>query len=139
MYSLIFLVLLTKFSMASVNVTGYESFPINPTIHETKISLTPNDKFILVIYTNPYTGAKCYIENINSLDKIVPINIDEEGLGEYEAKSSTNPFLGGHTFFKFQALEVGSTNITLLYKNNLEVNRSNKIVVNINIIDIGII
>ena len=123
----------------SVDVKGYESFPIDVTTSETTIKVTKDAHFMLVL-SNPTAGFNWYLANedeLVSLNLIVALNLT--GLtGEYEAHTTTNyEVSGGHTYFKFQATNSGVAKVLFEYKTGLADKAVNSIQVDVQIIDIG--
>ena len=143
MSKLIFLLTLCSLSLslAEVNVTDFESFPLNPDVSFTTIKVTTEAKFILVSKSNPSTGYNWYVANgaeLQASNLIIPLNINEANTGEYEARDSTESRVGsgGYTFLKFQTLKQSGVGTVLLeYRRPWEERPIKKIQVDVQILD----
>lgn len=135
-YFLYFIFFLLAITSATVDVKGFESFPINPKNNETSIKVTKGSDFILVIFEDGTTDYNWYLSNLDAIDSsktILPMNLDQTNTGEYEARARG----GGYIFFKFQAIKSGNEIASFEYKKYGDINPLNKIFVNIEIIDIS--
>jgi predicted secreted protein len=103
-----------------------------------QITETKGQRFSLKIEGNPTTGFEWYINNHNSLNQniIKPLNLDRLG-GTRTIEEDEQPvgFVGApSTFnFKFQAVNQGTANFDLVYKQSWENVIERRIPVTINV------
>ena len=128
-------------STKSIDLTFYEVLTVDNQIPSTTIQIAQNALFALKVISNPTTGYQWQVKEGKSLfaasNVLAAVNIDETtGQGEYE--SDPNPSnlagLGGNSYFKFKATNVGEQAFTLVYKRSWETNPINSIQVKVQVI-----